>query len=170
MGLLSALGIFQAPEAVLERQLQANPYHPFHLASSEGEDENKVFVYTSRHSWFYLYLAVAIASFLFVIIWPSAGNDSEYVVFGVAVFFLALYLVLETWPQWSIVLEPASHHYSVYHGSHLTVSQHCHNIYVRLVCEKTSSSSPPHISWCWMAGDVEATIHLTRRKQQTGRS
>ena len=63
----------------------------------------------------------------------------EYVVFGVAVFFLALYLVLETWPQWSIVLEPASHHYSVYHGSHLTVSQHCHNIYVRLVCEKTST-------------------------------
>ena len=41
MGLLSALGIFQAPEAVLERQLQANPYHRFHLASSEGEDENK---------------------------------------------------------------------------------------------------------------------------------
>ena len=58
--------------------------------------------------------------------------------FGVAVFLMGVYLVLETWPQWSIVLEPDSHHYSVYHGSHLTVSQHCHNIYVRLLCEKTS--------------------------------
>ena len=41
MGLLSDLAIFQAPEAVLERQLQTNPFHPFQLASGEGEDETK---------------------------------------------------------------------------------------------------------------------------------
>ena len=35
MGLFSEWTLFQAPEVVLERQLQANPYHPFQLASDD---------------------------------------------------------------------------------------------------------------------------------------
>ena len=58
--------------------------------------------------------------------------------FAVAVFILSVYLCLDSWPRWSIVLEPASHHYSVYHGARLVASQHCHNIYIRLVPERTS--------------------------------
>ena len=41
MGLFSDLAVFQAPEAVLERQLQTNPFHPFRLASDDAQYQEK---------------------------------------------------------------------------------------------------------------------------------
>ena len=102
MGIFSNWSIFQKPEAVLERQLQANAYHPFQLVTDEAEHMEQgtrtcscprpsravthtlsinyycslaVFVYSARHGRFYFYLLSAIASLLFAVIWHSTDGD-----------------------------------------------------------------------------------------------
>ena len=62
MGLFSDWTIFQAPEVVLERHLQTNPYHPFHLASSREEQENKGTVHTLFKT-----LSIAAVKFYFAL-------------------------------------------------------------------------------------------------------
>ena len=42
MGLFSEWTLFQAPEVALERQLHANLYHPFQLASGDHNNERGI--------------------------------------------------------------------------------------------------------------------------------
>jgi len=54
-------------------------------------------------------------------------------VFATMAFALSAYLSVEYYSVRTIVLDTANHHYSVYRGSMLTTTQHCHNIYIRLL-------------------------------------
>ena len=61
----------------------------------------------------------------------------EYLVFAVAVLVLSAYLSVEYYSIRTIVLDPHNKHYSLYRGTMLTATEHCHNIYVRLHCKRT---------------------------------
>ena len=61
----------------------------------------------------------------------------EYLVFATMAFALSAYLSVEYYCVRTIVLDTANDHYSVYRGTMLTTTQHCHNIYIRLLCNRT---------------------------------
>ena len=61
----------------------------------------------------------------------------EYLVFATMAFALSAYLSVEYYSVRTVVLDTANHHYSVYRGSMLTTTQHCHNIYIRLLCNRS---------------------------------
>ena len=60
-------------------------------------------------------------------------------VFAVSLLAISVYLTVEYYDTRTVVLDPANEHYSVYRGSMLTATHHCHNIYVRLICTRTST-------------------------------
>ena len=61
-------------------------------------------------------------------------------IFGIAIFVLSVYLSVEYFSVRSVVLDPSIGLYSVYRGSMLIATEHCHNIYIRLMVGKTGRS------------------------------
>lgn len=59
--------------------------------------------------------------------------------FTVAALLLSVYLALEYGQGRTVLLDPATEHYSVYRGKMLIATQHLHNFYIRLICSKTGT-------------------------------
>ena len=70
-------------------------------------------------------------------LWSNAIQ--EYLVFAVVAFILSIYLSVEYYSVRTIVLDTANDHYSVYRGAMLTATQHCHNIFIRLLSKSTGT-------------------------------
>ena len=56
--------------------------------------------------------------------------------FAIATLVISVYLSVEYYSVSTIVLDPGTEQYSVYRGDMLTATQHCHNIYIRLMSKK----------------------------------
>ena len=80
----------------------------------------------------------------FFLIQPQTSSDNveylsflqEYLIFGLASLVVNGYLSLEYYSVHTIVLDPSMDQYSVYKGDTLIVTQHCHNIYLRLMSKR----------------------------------
>lgn len=76
----------------------------------------------------------------------------EYLVFAVVAFILSVYLSVEYYSVRTIVLDTANDHYSVYRGTMLTATQHCHNIFIRLLSKSTGTGKN---TLCTVTGRVQ---------------
>lgn len=61
----------------------------------------------------------------------------EYLLFGFAALLLSVYVSVEYYSVRRLVLDPDTHHYSVYKGAMLIATEHCHNIYIRLLTKSS---------------------------------
>ena len=63
----------------------------------------------------------------------------EYLLFGFCVLLFSAYVSVEYFSVRRLVLDPDTNHYSVYKGAMLIATEHCHNIYIRML-EKSPSN------------------------------
>ncbi len=61
-------------------------------------------------------------------------------IFAVASLGIGGYMSVEYYSIHTLVLDPVMKQYSVYRGEVLIVTQHCHNIYVRLMSKKPGTA------------------------------
>lgn len=67
--------------------------------------------------------------------------------FAFAILAFSVYLSVEYYSVNTIVLDPGTEQYSVYRGDMLTTTQHCHNIYIRLMSKKPGEIE--RLFYCW---------------------
>lgn len=60
----------------------------------------------------------------------------QYLTFALPALALSVYLSLEYHAPRTLLLDPNNAQYTIYRGSSLAGTHHCHNIYVRLVCKR----------------------------------
>ena len=71
----------------------------------------------------------------------SSPGCQEYLGFGFSALLLSGYVALEYYSVRRVVLDPESCHYSVYKGSKLIASEHCHNIFIRLLSKSSGRTA-----------------------------
>lgn len=57
--------------------------------------------------------------------------------FGFASLVLSVYVCVEYFSVRRLVLDPDTHHYSVYKGQTFIATEHCHNIYIRMLTKSS---------------------------------
>ena len=76
-----------------------------------------------------------------------------------AALLLSVYLALEYGHGRTVLLDPATEHYSVYRGKTLIATQHLHNFYIRLICSNTSMLECPFFGE-GLAGKLAPTKYM----------
>lgn len=159
--MVSRFDFFESAETILERELAKNPHYPFKVLCTD-KNGNSIYVYSRRLSQFYFALIGSVASILGLSVWLLIGANpvqsieafgtalhqclvliQSYALFGVLMFVVSCYLCMEYHQLCSIIFDPASSTYSIYSNKTHVVTQHCHNIYIRMHSKRTGKTHWP---------------------------
>ena len=61
----------------------------------------------------------------------------EYLLFGFVSLLLSVYVCMEYYSERRLVLDPDTNHYTVYKGHTLIATEHCHNIFIRMLTKSS---------------------------------
>ncbi|XP_058971785.1 cation channel sperm-associated auxiliary subunit TMEM249-like [Pocillopora verrucosa] len=127
---LKALEILEKPEAIFNRRLQSNPYHPFNMV------ERNKFVLALSRKRFYIGTLTAFVSIVALITWGIAFEASQYMVFLILVGGVSAIMAWENRGHRTCVLDGERAQYVCVIGEHSVENGNFHNVYIRLKAQK----------------------------------
>ena len=125
------MNFWTTPEEVFKAKLEANPIHPFTETSPDH------FEVTLRSPWLWISLfGLLVTSISTVGYYATNPPDQSltYFIMAIMVFFYTTFVYSDLR---RIVIDTARHEYEFHVGSRLMYRGHIHNVYIRLVGQKS---------------------------------
>ncbi|XP_072040861.1 cation channel sperm-associated auxiliary subunit TMEM249-like [Amphiura filiformis] len=121
------------PGDILQAKLEKNPLHPF------TETELHRYEVTIRSPWLWINILLTVIVLLGCIIYYSINEPDQMLAFGIIALVVTLYSVYVYYDIRKIVIDMSKHEYSFYKADHLVYRGHVHNVYIRLVGQKSGT-------------------------------
>ena len=136
---MATVGIFatwnysflRSAEEIFKKRLDKNPYYPFHEAAPN------VFKYTVKSNSFLAGLALGVSLIVFMLVMYVNSPPDQWIVFPLLGLIFALLLMSYYWEERTFILYGNDRQYELYRGDKLVYRGHYHNIYIRLVAQKS---------------------------------
>ncbi len=98
---------------------------------------------TLRSPWLWINNLLMIVVILTCIIYYSINEPDQMLAFGIIALVITLYSVYVYYDIRKIVIDLNKEEYSFYKSQHLVYRGHIHNVYIRLVGQKSGTGESP---------------------------
>ena len=127
------LSFWARPGDIFQAKLEKNPIHPF------TETRPHRYEVTLRSPWLWISILLMIVVLLCTIIYCTMNTPDQMLAFGIIAFVITVYNVHVYNDVRRIVIDLNEKEYEFYKGNHLVYRGHVHNVYIRLVGQKSGT-------------------------------